>query len=183
MGLGNMVFGIVGLPLFAHLGRRLGKRRALASALLFSILMYVSTWWLYDPSHPWLLPLTWGLVGMGAAGIWMLFQSILADVMDYDELETGMRREGAFNACTSWLVKAAIATGTAVSGLILSLIGFDARLGGGQSAHALLMMRLLLPAVPVVGLSLSLYFVLKIPLTHEKMIEIRRVLEQRRGQV
>jgi len=183
MGLGNMVFGILGLPLFAYLGRRIGKRHALAAALIFSIFMYVSTWWLYNPRHPWLLPLTWGLVGMGAAGIWMLFQSILADVMDYDELETGLRREGAFNACTSWLVKAAIAAGTAGSGFIISLIGFDARLGGAQAPHAIFLMRLLLPAVPVVGLSLAVFFVLKLPLTHERMAEIRRLLEARRGRV
>jgi glycoside/pentoside/hexuronide:cation symporter, GPH family len=183
MGLGNMVFGALGMPLFAFISRRVGKRHALAGALGFSILMYIATWWFYNPRYPWILPLIWGFVGMGAAGIWMLYQSILADVMDYDELNTSMRREGSFNACASWLIKAGMALGTGCSGILLSLVGFDAHLGSLQTPHALFMMRLLLPAVPVVGLLLAISFVLRIPLSHSKMAEIRAVLEMRRGKV
>jgi GPH family glycoside/pentoside/hexuronide:cation symporter len=183
MGLGNMVLGALGLPVFSFISRRIGKRQALAGALGFSILMYIATWWLYNPSYPWLLPLIWGFVGMGAAAIWMLYQSMLADVMDYDELNTSMRREGSFNACASWLIKAGMALGTGCSGILLSVVGFDAKLGGAQTAHALFMMRFLLPAVPVVGLLLAIAFVLRIPLTHSKMTEIRGILEMRRGKV
>jgi GPH family glycoside/pentoside/hexuronide:cation symporter len=183
MGLGNMVLGALGLPVFSYLSRRIGKRHALAGALGFSIVMYVATWWLYNPRFPWLLPLVWGLVGMGAAGIWMLYQSMLADVMDYDELNTSMRREGSFNACASWLIKAGMAVGTGCSGILLSVVGFDAKLGGQQTPHALSMMRFMLPAVPVIGLALAIFFVLRIPLTHSKMTEIRAVLEARRGKV
>ena len=35
----------------------------------------------------------------------MLYGSMTADVMDYDELESGKRREGAFAACGSWIMK------------------------------------------------------------------------------
>jgi glycoside/pentoside/hexuronide:cation symporter, GPH family len=183
MGIGNMVFGVLGLPLFAFLSTKIGKRHALACALGFSITMYVATWWLYNPRYPWLLPLNWGLIGMGAAAIWMLYQSILADVMDYDELNTSMRREGSFNACASWLIKAGMAVGFGCSGIILSATGFDAKLGGAQTPHALFMMRFLFPAVPIIGLLLAMYFVLRIPLTHQRMTEIRATLESRRGRV
>jgi GPH family glycoside/pentoside/hexuronide:cation symporter len=183
MGLGNMVFGALGLPVFSLISRRIGKRHALASALGFSIVMYIATWWLYNPRYPWLLPLIWGMVGMGAAGVWMLYQSILADVMDYDELNTSMRREGSFNACASWLIKVGMAVGTGCSGVLLSLVGFNAKLGSAQTPHALFMMRLLLPAVPVVGLLLAIFFVLRIPLSHSALTEIRAKLEMRRGKV
>lgn len=183
MGIGNMVLGVAGLPIFSCLARLWGKRQALAFALVFSILMYLSTWWTYTPRVPWLLPLSWGLIGMGAAGIWMLYQSILADVMDYDEAESGFRREGSFNACASWLIKAGMAAGFGCSGLILATTGFDAKLGANQTPHAIWMMRVLFPAVPMVGLLAAFFFVVRIPLTHETMISLRKQLEARRGVV
>jgi GPH family glycoside/pentoside/hexuronide:cation symporter len=183
MGIGNMVLGVAGLPLFSWLARRWGKRHALGIALAFSVLMYFSTWWTYTPEHAWLLPLSWGLIGMGAAGVWMLYQSILADVMDYDEVQTGLRREGSFNACGSWLIKAGMAAGFGCSGLVLSMTGFDAKLGAAQTPGAIFMMRFLFPAVPMVALLLALFFVVKLPLTHATMLALRRQLEDRRGKV
>jgi GPH family glycoside/pentoside/hexuronide:cation symporter len=183
MGIGNMLLGVLGLPVFSFLAKRFGKRHAIAGAVVFSVLMYAGTWWLYNPRHPWLLPISWGLIGMGAAGIWMLYQSILADVMDYDELNTGMRREGSFNACASWLIKAGMAAGFGCSGVILTLTGFDAKLGSAQTPHAVFMMRFLFPVVPMIGLLLALAFILRFPLTHGAMTAIRAQLEARRGKV
>lgn len=183
MGIGNMVGAVAGLPLFSWLARRLGKRHAIGIALGFSIVMYLSTWWSYTPSNPWLLPISWGLIGLGAAGIWMLYQSILADVMDYDEVYSGLRREGSFNACASWLIKAGMAAGFGCSGVILTATGFDAKLGAAQSDHAIFMMRFLFPAVPMVGLLLALFFILRFPLTQDTVNDLRRQLEERRGKV
>jgi GPH family glycoside/pentoside/hexuronide:cation symporter len=76
-----------------------------------------------------------------------------------------------------------MAVGFGCSGIILSATGFDAKLGGAQTPHALFMMRFLFPAVPIVGLLLAMYFVLRIPLTHQRMTEIRATLESRRGRV
>jgi len=35
-------------------------------------------------------------MGLTASGLWMLYGAICADVIDYDELHTGKRREGLF---------------------------------------------------------------------------------------
>ncbi len=105
------------------------------------------------------------------------------DVIDYDELSTGKRREGAFYSCISWIMKAGMALGVGASGFILSATGFDAKLEGAQSPHALFMMRLLLAVIPVIGLVLSMLALSRFPLTQAKMFEIRSQLEARRGKV
>ena len=61
-----------------------------------------------------------------AASYYMLDQTIGADIMDYDELNTGKRREGAFSACGSWMNKAGNALGYFLSGQVLGLTGFSA---------------------------------------------------------
>jgi GPH family glycoside/pentoside/hexuronide:cation symporter len=183
MGLSGMVLGFAGIRVFASLAHRFGKLRAMMAVLLTAILVFVGTWWFYNPSMPWLQPLASGFIAFTGAGFWTLDGSIGADVMDYDELETGKRREGAFSACKSWIMKVGMALGALASGEILSRTGFDAKLAGAQTEHALFMIRFLLAFIPVVGLIMAAVALSRFPLTEEKMAEIRRQLEARRGTV
>jgi GPH family glycoside/pentoside/hexuronide:cation symporter len=153
-------------------------------ALVFMAFAFVATWWLYNPAYPWMLPISWGLIGgTCSSAFWMLYQSVTADVMDFDELNTGMRREGAFNACASWMIKAGYALGIGGSGVLIAATGFDAKLGAAQSAETVLWIRFLLPAMPVIGLLFAIFFVSRFPLTPARMEDIRQQLETRRGKI
>ena len=183
MGLGNTGIGFLGIPTFAWIAKRAGKRRAMMTVQLSAIVVFIATWWLYNPSVKWLQVLASGFIAFTGAGFWVLYGSIGADVMDYDELESGKRREGAFSACGSWIMKVGMALGMGTSGIILETTGFDAKLGGGQSEHAITMIRVYLAAFPVVGLLLALLFLSWFGLTEKRMKEIRGELEARRGKV
>jgi GPH family glycoside/pentoside/hexuronide:cation symporter len=117
------------------------------------------------------------------SGFWILYGSMTADVIDYDEIETGNRREGAFAACASWIMKLGVAMGSWASGEILEQVGFKQALGGDQSHHTIFMIRILLASIPVIGLIVALIFLIRFPLTQKKMGEIRQILEARRGKV
>lgn len=183
MGAAGMVLGLLALPVYGAVARAFGKIQAIRSVFVSAIVAFVATWWLYDPAIPWLQPLASGLIAFTNAGFWMLQGSILADVMDFDELETGKRREGSFAACMSWIMKFGMALGVLASGEILAGTGFDAKLGAAQSPHALFMIRALLAAIPVAGYGVSLLAMSWFALTPERMAEIRRQLEERRGTV
>lgn len=183
MGISGMVLGLVGVPTFAAIARRYGKRHALLIILCAAIVVFIGTWWFYTPSIVWLQIFASGLIAFTSAGFWMMDGSITADIIDYDELETGKRREGAFWSCTSWIMRAGQALGNGASGWILSSTGFDRALEGNQSEHALFMMRFFLMAIPVVGLILAILALSRFPLTQAKMTEIRQKLEARRGKV
>jgi len=183
MGVAGMVLGFCGIPVYAFIANRLGKRGGIMAVLGTAVAVFVSTWWLYDPARPWLQPFATGFIAFTGAGFWMLDGAIGADVIDYDELETGKRREGAFTACGSWIMKVGMAIGALASGLILSATGFDAALGGNQTPNTLFMIRFLLAAVPIAGILLALVMIYYFPLTPAKMAEIRAKLEERRGKV
>jgi GPH family glycoside/pentoside/hexuronide:cation symporter len=183
MGIAGMVLGFVGIPAFGVVAHRVGKVRGMQAVLITAVLVYVGTFWFYDPKHPALQLLASGFIGFINAGFNMLEGSIGADVMDCDELVTGKRREGAFSACRSWIMKVGMALGTLASGQILTWTGFDAKLGGGQSEHALFMIRLLLALIPIVGLIVATFAISSIGLTPGRMADIRRQLEARRGAV
>jgi GPH family glycoside/pentoside/hexuronide:cation symporter len=183
MGISGMILGFIGIPVFGSVARRIGKINAMASVFVTAIAVYVASWWFYDPAHPALQLAASGFIAFINAGFNMLEGSIFADVMDYDELETGQRREGAFSACKSWIMKFGMALGALASGEILAGTGFDAKLGSAQTPHSLFMIRLLLATVPIVGLVLAILAVSRLTLTEKAMQEVRRRLEERRGAV
>ena len=182
MGVSGMGFGFAGIPFFTTIARHFGKPRALAVVFSLAIAAFIGDWWFYDPQHPALQLLACGCVAFTGAGFWILISSVIADVIDYDELETGQRREGSFAACQSWITKVGIALGVGSSGWILQFTGFDSKLPA-QSEHAIFMIRILLSSIPVLGLFIALLVVLRFPLTEQRMHDIRARLEARRGSV
>jgi GPH family glycoside/pentoside/hexuronide:cation symporter len=182
MGLANMPLGFLGIPVFASIARRLGKRHSMLAVLWCAIAVFIGTWWLYTPSILWLQMFASGLIAFIGAGYWTIMGSIGADVMDYDELESGRRREGSFAACGSWINKFGMAVGAGFGFFILEWIGFDSKLAI-QNDHTVFMIRFLLAAIPIIGLFLALIALARFPLSQAKMAEIRAQLEARRGKV
>jgi len=183
MGFASMILGLAGVPFFAWVAGRVGKRGAMLTVQLCAILVFVSSWWLYNPNIHWLQLFASGLIAFTQGGFWMLYGAMGPDVIDYDELESGKRREGAFTSCGTWIMKVGLALGIGASGLILSLTGFNAELGGNQLPGALTNIRLYFMAIPIAGLLLAMFALARFGLTPEKMADIRAQLEARRGKV
>ena len=183
MGASMVVLGFAGVPFFSMVAHRASKRKAMILVLIFSIISFGLTWVLYDPAHPYLQLVASGFNAFTMAGFWMLYGAIGADIIDYDELECGKRREGAFSACGSFFVKVGLAVGMGASGFLLEKIGFDQALGGDQPEGTFTYMRLLLAGIPIAGLLIALYFILTFKLSKAKSAKIRAQLEERRGTV
>lgn len=183
MGLSNMALGLGGIPIFAMIARRMGKRRAMAVVQVSAVAVFLSSWFLYNPEMPWLQPAASGLIALTQAGFWMVYSSIGADVVDFDELVTGKRREGAFAACGTWIMKLGLAGGIGLSGVVLELTGFDSKLGGNQLPETIDAIRFYFLAFPIAGLIIAMIGLYCFRLTPEKMAEIRTQLEARRGAV
>jgi GPH family glycoside/pentoside/hexuronide:cation symporter len=182
MGLAGMAFGFAGIPFFWWIARRWGKRVGLAAVLFLAICAFIGDWWLYDPARPYLQLFACGFVAFTGAGFWTLYGATIGDVVDFDEMQTGQRREGSFSACQSWITKVGIALGVGASGWILQFTGFDSK-QAIQSPEAIFWIRILLSGIPVIGLVLALIAILRFPLTEKRMLEIRGKLEATRGQV
>jgi GPH family glycoside/pentoside/hexuronide:cation symporter len=181
-GFAYMLFGFAGVYCTGRISRAIGKHKTLMAMLGVGLFAFGSSWWLYTPSHPWLSVLCQGLNGFSATGLWVILPAMTADVIDFDELYSGKRREGAFTSAFSWTVKVGMMVSMLFGGPLLQLTGFDAKLPV-QSEGAVFGIRLLFAGIPVTALMIALLLIQFYSLDTERMREIRSQLEARRGTV
>ncbi len=165
------------------LATRVGKRRAFFVSTGVSIVGYAMKWWCYNPEIPWLVMLPAPLMAFGLGGLFTLMGSMIADVVDLDELETHQRREGMFGSIYWWVVKLGMAAALAGGGILLEATGFEVELEGAQSAATLLWMRLFDIWVPMISSAVAIWIVASYEITEEKAHEVRLQLEKRRGTI
>lgn len=102
-------------------------------------------------------------VGIGLAGLLVLLDVLLSEVIDEDERKTGERREGMYFGMNGFIVRWGVSLQAAVLGLILETSGYSADLAV-QPDSAILGIRLMLSGLPLAVLLLSLWFFYKYPL-------------------
>ncbi len=167
------------IALVTWLGTRVGKRRAFFVSTGVSIFGYGLKWFCYDPSNPILLLLPAPFVAFGLGGLFTLMGSMIADVVDLDELQTQQRREGMFGSIFWWVVKLGMAAALAGGGLLLNLTGFDVELGAQQAEQTTFLMRVFDVTVPMATSAIAIFTVWTYPITEARALEIRAELEAR----
>ncbi len=163
------------------LATRIGKRKAFFIATGVSIIGYGLKWVCYNPDMPLMVLLPAPLIAFGLGGLFTLMPSMIADVVDADELKTHQRREGMFGSIFWWMVKLGMAAALALGGYLLNATGFDVDLGGNQSTQTITLLRIFDAAIPMVTSAIAIWAVATFPITETVAHEIRLELEQRRG--
>jgi glycoside/pentoside/hexuronide:cation symporter, GPH family len=179
----NFVLVFLFVPLITKLAGRWGKERVLKLCLIAGLGTGITKWLLYTPDYPYLQLLDPVISILPNYGFWVLVNSMKADICDWDEHESGMRREGAFASASTWLQKFSSALTFSLTGLFLVLIGFEQSLGGNQPPGTIGALRLGFILSPIIIYSVALLVLRMYPLAPARMAEIRAALEARRGRV
>jgi glycoside/pentoside/hexuronide:cation symporter, GPH family len=172
---------LLAVPLCTWLANRYDKRFILYLTALSGLVGSLSIYIFYTPANPWLQIIPSLLIGPVNIGLWLVVPSMQADVADYDELQTGLRREGSFSSIFSWVYKMAITVTSGLSGLMLVWTGFDAAHGGKQPGHVMENLKLMYIWIPVFCLVICIFAISRYNLTRDRMQEIREALEEKRG--
>ena len=170
-----MAFGAV--PFWVWLAGRIGKHRAyltsfflLAFAHPFYLLLGEGDFW-------WMLPITL-LTGFSAGGFAQtLPNSMKADVIDLDTLESGENRAAQFFSAWSFAQKATASVGGAIALYGLALFGFDATPGASNGSDELFGLRFLFSTFPSVFFLIGAAIVWHYPITEERHKEIRDAID------
>lgn len=171
---------ILSVLLVNRVSKRFDKRTILLSGLTVAIIGYASSWFLFNPSLPYLSILPPIIINIGLCACWVLIGSFTADICDYDELRTGSRREGMYSAVTGFLIKLSIALVGVITGWALVSLGISGS-DPVLSEHQIFTLRYLYVLIPVVSMIISVAFIWKYPLTKVKVMEIQKELNDRKA--
>jgi GPH family glycoside/pentoside/hexuronide:cation symporter len=173
---------ILFIPLWVWLARKLDKRRAfiLGTATWIVVLLALMA---VPPDGVALAYLLAFLAGSGIATAYVLPWSMVPDIVELDELETGQRREGSFYAFASFFQK--LATGIAIWGLgqVLAATGYITPVLGEalpvQPPEAVQAIRLSMGLVPAMCLILAILSAWKYPISREHHHDLRQQIAER----
>jgi glycoside/pentoside/hexuronide:cation symporter, GPH family len=163
------------------LATRIGKRQTFFFAIGLSTLGFMLKWVCYNPDYPWLILVPAPLIAFGLGGLFTLMPSMIADVVDADELNTHQRREGMYGSIFWWVVKLGMAAAIAAGGLLLNFTGFDVELGGNQSEQTIWLMRAFDAFVPALASIIAIWAIARFSITEDTAYAVRAALEERRG--
>ncbi len=124
------------------------------------------------------------LAGCGVATAYLVPWSMIPDVIDLDELNTGQRREGVFYSFMVLLQKIGLAIGLFLVGQALHIAGFDSGVQGQpapiQPDSALLAIRFAIGPLPTIILIIGMIFAFFYPITKEVHANILLQLSERK---
>ena len=187
-GVWVVLFGSIGalcttfivIPIVAWMSKVIGKRKAFLLSQAISLIGYILMWFLFVPGKPWLYIIALPFFSFGIGSLFTIMMSMTADVIDIDELNTGLRREGIFGAIYWWMVKFGFAIAGGLSGLMIAVVGFNADIPTTEQQGAVDGLHALFCFFPMLGTIGAIWIMWSYDLTEEKANEIRAAINAKK---
>ena len=142
------ITALIATPGWVIVGGRIGKKPAYARAIMINMAVALAVFFL-PPSLAMLLFAIYAINGVADAGNQLMPNSMVPDTVEVDELQNGVRREGAIFGAWAFCRKAGMAGGAFLASVCLSLFGFVSGIGE-QSETAQLGIRVAFSLLPLV---------------------------------
>src|SRR3990167_4061476 len=173
----------VALPFWAYASKKLGKKTVyyLGAAELTVIIALIAV---FPASVPfYIIIFVAAFAGIGLAVLYLIPYAMIPDVIEYDQLHTNERREGAYFSLYVFMEKFTLAIALALSGWILQLVGYlnpDEQQGEDEQPQSVLIsLRVLVGLIPCILLGFSIICAWKYPITKKFHAEIVAQLQER----
>jgi glycoside/pentoside/hexuronide:cation symporter, GPH family len=173
------------LFVWSALSQRYGKKAVYFMGMGLWLIAQAGLWML-QPGQNGLMYLLAVMAGMGVSTAYLVPWSMMPDVIELDELNTGQRREGIFYGFMVLLQKFGLAFGLFLVGIALQASGFKEALPGqsilpDQPDSALQAIRIVVAPLPAIALIIGVILTYFYPITQAKHAEILLKLSERRS--
>ena len=169
------------MPLVPAIKRKIGKKGMfylfLGTAILGMGMLYVFTS-VESLKLFWLLCVAQFVKSTGVIVATGYMWALIPEVVSYGEYTSGRRISGIVNALTGIFFKAGMALGGVVPGIVLSIVGFDAKLAE-QTAFAEQGILWLACVIPAILLFVAMYVISKYELEDDVIDKINKEIEER----
>ncbi len=172
---------LVALSFWSQFSARYGKKETYFAGMGVWLIAQIGLF-LLQPTQIVLMYVLAIMAGLGVSTAYLIPWSMLPDVIDIDELNTGKRREGLFYAFMVLLQKVGLALGIFLVGQGLSVSGYQGNLEV-QPPAAIMAIRLSVGPLPTLCLILGVILAYFYPVTKAYHDEVLLKLAERNNQV
>ncbi|HLR75905.1 MAG TPA: glycoside-pentoside-hexuronide (GPH):cation symporter [Virgibacillus sp.] len=179
-----LVTAVVFAPFWTVVSHKFGKRStyiwgALLTLVVLGFVLVV------PEQNALMISLFLFCVGVALSALQIIPMSLLPDVIDVDEYENNIRREGAFNGMIMFLHKASSGLAVGGVGILIELFGYieatpnQSAVDLVQPESALTAIRIILAVIPAIAFIIAILFTWKLDVTKERFDAIVHELEKR----
>ena len=169
--------GILMLPVWVRLAKKLGKKNAWLAAMALNTGAFVGVFFL-GRGDLWAYGMLTLLSGLGFGATVALPSAMQADVIDYDEYLSGARREGQYIGIWSIARKLASALGIGLALALVGAAGYEPNLE--QSDQVVFTLRVMYALVPCLCNAAAFLIALAYPIGPHEHERILQAVETRR---
>ncbi len=163
------IIGVLTVPVWRWLDLKIGSRKAYA----ISIVAYLIGSFPLLLIDSYMFTLVAAIfMGFGFGGMLYFIYLIIADVIDEDELKTGIRREGAFFGVTNFFMRLAMILSILTVGFVFTQVDWEVYTPTGAIGE-IVALRMLMYVFPAISLLITLICLYFYPFTKSKVEEIK----------
>ena len=170
--------GILLLPVWVRLAHRFGRKETWIASMAVNTGAFIGVFFL-GPGDSFMYAILVVVSGMGFGATLALPSAIQADVIDYDELKTGRRREGQYIGLWSIAKKLAAAVGVGIGLAVLGAAGYTPN--AAQTDTVRFTLRVLYALVPSVCNLLAIAIAVYYPISGEIHGRIRAAIDRKKA--
>jgi glycoside/pentoside/hexuronide:cation symporter, GPH family len=172
---------IAALPIWARTSKMLSKKSALFLGMAVFATGLVSISRIGISRGPFLFYGLAIVTGAGLSAFFIVLWSMIPDVVEYGQLQTGRRHEGVYYGLWFFVQKLGMAGSAAINGAVLSATGFRQSKGGVamyQAPGALRGIHILLAVLPLIFIAGGLFILTFYTINAKKHAQIREKLNE-----
>ena len=168
------VVGFITVPLWKFLHQKIGSKKGFVISIMLYIVASIPLFFL---TNYWDVAIVAGTMGLGFGGMLYYIYLIIADVVDEDELKTGVRREGTFFGITNFFMRLSMILSILSITIVFKGTGWGewTPVIGQTTEFGIRFLVVGFPAIALIGVLICLRF---FPFSKERVEEIKIQLDE-----
>ncbi|TFF99552.1 MAG: MFS transporter [Promethearchaeota archaeon] len=166
------IVGAVSVVIWKKLDVAIGSRKGYAMSI---VLYFVATLPMLIIDNYYISLIAAIGLGIGFGGMLYYIYLIIADIIDADELKTGVRREGSFFGITNFFMRLSMIASILTVGLVFRQVGWEEY---NPIVNPVLGLRVLFVVFPGIALGITLICLYFYPYTKERVEEMKDKLDK-----